>query len=129
MLPLMQLECASDRLLDHLDAERDEIDLLFAEIDASVRDSKRIYRQASDLHSVEEPDSLDESQLEADEVGGDENVEPPCSESPKRGRGDTERTESLVRTGWVVGSEWDHAITKVGDWSTSLSEIPDNQLF
>jgi hypothetical protein len=110
----MQLECASDRLLDHLDAERDEIDLLFAEIDASVRDSKRIYRQAAGLHSIEEPENL-----EADEVGGDENVEPPCSGSPKRGRGEAERTESL---GWVVGSDWDHAITKVRDWWSLLSE-------
>lgn len=120
----MQLECASDRLLDHLDAERDEIDVLFAEIDASVRDSKRIYRQAACLHSVEEPENLDKSQV--DEVEGDENVEPPCLGSPKRGRGEAERTESL---GWVVGSDWDHAIAKVRDWWLLLSELPDNQLF
>lgn len=101
------MESASDRLLLHLETERDEIDALFAEIDLAVRDSKRIYRQAAGLPEPEVPEEVQE-EARTEDVGGDENVEPPRVGSPER-----DRVEGPVRTGWVRGSDWDAAVAKV----------------
>ncbi|GAQ90141.1 hypothetical protein KFL_006050035 [Klebsormidium nitens] len=101
-----KLESASDRLLLHLEAERDEIDALFAEIDASVRDSKRIYRQAAGLPEPEVPEELQE-EPRTEDVGGDENVEPPGAGSPER-----DVLGESIRTGWIRGSDWDVAVAK-----------------
>lgn len=105
-----QLENASDRFLLHLEAERDEIDALFAEIDASVRNSKRIYRQAAGLPEPEFPEEVPE-ELRAEEAGGDENVEPPSVRSPPK-----EQLSAPVGTGWIRSGDWDAAVAKVSLW-------------